>query len=294
MNIREWGTWLLKNLLSTWTCAYVIGTLFSLTASALIKHGLPCNPESSSSLITIKQYHSSSSSAVVSSSGSSMMDWREMAALCAATSESYSWWKTTWRYSSFLILGSMVWVLQTLADMIGSIQDASFTVLHQFYEDMVVQFVRNVYLYGPTSLGFWQGLPEAEICATYTGLAASKWQVMDTECADMIRAHTYGLIVGLQLVAVMGIAVMLLCKHDTAYRSAVALENKQPSSSRSLLSSSPRLSSSSSLGPSTTPAVVIEHHQQKKKTNCCQSVSSWITGTCSWMVQTVKNKIKGK
>jgi len=59
---------------------------------------------------------------------------------------------------------------------------------------------RHLFLYGPTLLGCWHGLPLPDVCAGMTGVSADFWRASNDklkECETTVDAHVWGYLVPL-------------------------------------------------------------------------------------------------
>lgn len=72
---------------------------------------------------------------------------------------------------------------------------------------------RKLYREGPALLGFWENLPEADVCAQITGVHAEFWRHNSVECheriVNRIQAWEVLVLVLLTYAIIMGLLCML-------------------------------------------------------------------------------------
>ena len=71
--------------------------------------------------------------------------------------------------------------------------DSVTLALSKIYECIFVSPIRKLYYYGPSfmGVGFWEGMPNVEICAKITGYTEFFWQANQADCTEMINAKFY-------------------------------------------------------------------------------------------------------
>jgi hypothetical protein len=82
------------------------------------------------------------------------------------------------------------------------------------YDFLVLNPLKNLYFDGPTILGvgFWEKLPQKDICSRITGVSATFWDKSDAsiECEDLLLRKFDTFLVGLSTFAYVWIMYKLL------------------------------------------------------------------------------------
>lgn len=60
------------------------------------------------------------------------------------------------------------------------------SLFRTLYQNLIVDQLRQLYLYGPAVLGFWAGQPPSQICQSITTYSEVFWQNNSQQCIDMI------------------------------------------------------------------------------------------------------------
>lgn len=61
------------------------------------------------------------------------------------------------------------------------------TFFSNLYHNLIVDQLRQLYLYGPAVLGFWAGQSNSQICQSITTYSELFWQSNPQQCIDMIE-----------------------------------------------------------------------------------------------------------
>jgi len=67
-------------------------------------------------------------------------------------------------------------------------------LIYQVYNVLVMYPLQTLYFNGPSvyNIGFWQGLPDEDICATITKTSADIWRQVPKKCTEILWQHFGG------------------------------------------------------------------------------------------------------
>lgn len=63
------------------------------------------------------------------------------------------------------------------------------SLLAYVHRTLVTNPLTDIFKHGPTSMGFWGGARESDICASVSSVPAAFWERERTQCASMIDAQ---------------------------------------------------------------------------------------------------------
>jgi hypothetical protein len=97
--------------------------------------------------------------------------------------------------------------------MLGFISSLG-VITRNVYDFLVVNPLKNLYFDGPTILGvgFWEKLPQKDICSRLTGVSATFWDKNDAsiECEDLLIRKFDTFLVGLSTFSYMWIMYKII------------------------------------------------------------------------------------
>lgn len=74
------------------------------------------------------------------------------------------------------------------------------SLFNHIYQKLIVNQLRELYLHGPSVLGFWGGQSPSQICQTVTTYTELFWQSNPKQCNDIIESKFAALRVTIEII----------------------------------------------------------------------------------------------
>ena len=62
-------------------------------------------------------------------------------------------------------------------------------ILHEIYNFIILNPLKKLYFNGPYKIGFWQGLPNEDICSVITKTSSDIWRQVPDKCTQILRRN---------------------------------------------------------------------------------------------------------